>query len=105
MGAAAPAIMSIVASVASSAIASKMQKKGPSQSDAMREERERQERERKEKEAEERRQERYQMREAREIERKRLLASDKNSTLANGGAGLTDAASVQQAGLKQKLGE
>lgn len=103
MGGALPAVISAVASVASAAISSR--KKGPSQADAMREERLRQERERREQEAEERRHERHATREARSMEKKRQLSANKNSTLATGGAGLTENASVQQAGLKKKLGE
>lgn len=57
------------------------------------------------KEADERRRERGKVTEARQLEKKRLSASGRQTTLANGGAGLLNDPEVTNTVLKSKLGE
>lgn len=98
-GAIIPAIISTVATVVSA------QEQKSDQADKLAEERRRQELEEKREKAAERRTERLKKREARLVEQRKLAEASDKSTLLTGGSGITDEVSVQQAGLKNRLGE
>ena len=78
----------------------------PDRSAEMAAERAAQEEEQRKREADERRRDREKTTEARTIEKRRLAGTAKGrTTLANGGAGLTDEPEVAARHLKTKLGE
>ena len=107
MGGSETLIASFFTQVVSSAIgASQNQARSPDTSAQLAAERKAKEDELAKKEADERRRKRGKVVEARELEKKRLKpAANKQTTLANGGAGLINDPEVTSTGLKTKLGE
>jgi len=78
----------------------------PDNSAQLAEERKAKEAEQTQREADERRRNREKVTEARQLEKKRLApASNRQTTLAGGGTGLTGPAKTMSTGLKAKLGE